>query len=86
MSLQRDDDRTSAIRSIECESKAKGLAVKIEKLSYVVALFAVAVCCVGVAGGGNDLEAEGCDTCCRLALKMKEKSRDGLEGAVYPFP
>lgn len=40
------------------------LADEVEKLSDVVALLAVAVRRVGVAGGGDDLEAE-----CRHACK-----------------
>ena len=51
------------IYSIKRKSKAEGLAEEVEKLSDVVALFAVAVGCVRVAGGGDDLEAERRYTC-----------------------
>lgn len=59
------------MHSIERESEAEGLADEVEKLSYVVALFAVAVGCVSVAGRGDDLEAESRDACTILALRIK---------------
>ena len=78
-------DPIAQIHSIECESEAECLADEVEKLSYVVALLAVAVSCIGVAGGGDDLEAESRDACRRLALKINETSKDQLKGAIYPF-
>ena len=55
------------IHSIERESKSEGLPDEIEKLRDIVALFAVAISCVGVASGGDFLETESRDACKFLA-------------------
>ena len=59
--------------SIERESEAKGLPNQIPneigKLSDIVALFAVAISCVGAASGGDDLETKSHDACRNLALR-----------------
>ena len=66
------------IHHIERESEAECLPDEVEKLSDVVALLAVAVRRVGVAGRGDDLEAESryaCKDVIIACLDYNSKSR-----------
>ena len=47
---------------VECESHAKLLPEEVEHLAYFATFRSVAVDCVGVARGRDDLKAEACYT------------------------
>lgn len=63
-------DSIAKVHSVKGESEAKSLPDKVDKLSSVGALFAVAVGYVRVASRGDDLEAEGGDACRTLASNV----------------
>lgn len=65
-------DSIAKVHSVKGESEAKSLPDKVERLSSVGALFAVAVGCVRVASRGDDLETEGRDACRTLASNVIE--------------
>ena len=63
------------VHGIESKSEADGLPDKVEKLSYVRALFAVAVRCVGVTGCRDDLETESFNAYGEFSLEGERVQR-----------